>query len=72
MREPPNGLAEPSTGNKARIDYECLFNAVPASYSQPYDRRNEETFKVRSSQDPRNHGTVFSLFIPYDNPTAAT
>jgi signal transduction histidine kinase len=26
-------------------------------------------FKVRSSQDAKHHGTVFSLFIPYDNPT---
>jgi PAS domain S-box-containing protein len=27
------------------------------------------SFNVRSSQNAKRHGTVFSLFIPYDNPT---
>jgi PAS domain S-box-containing protein len=26
-------------------------------------------FSVRSSQDAKGHGTVFSVFLPYDNPT---
>lgn len=30
------------------------------------------TFRVRSSQAEIRHGTTFSLFIPYDNPTAVS
>ncbi len=29
-------------------------------------RRHQATVRVRSSQDPHDHGTVFSLFFPYD------
>jgi len=30
------------------------------------------TFRVRSNQSENCHGTVFSLFIPYDNPTKSS